>query len=255
MEFPDVDRVIYRENPLAEVVCQIRYPRILAIDERLPAEFQEKIGESYPFVETQEVTQFSLGVGDQPSPSSRTHYVFRTEDELANITLSSEFVSIRTEKYERWEFFKKHIETALEALYVSYSVGPLSRIGLRYIDLISRNKLGLHECRWSDLVRPSALGLLAESDVPINSVEELRSATVIELDDGGKVTMRTGMAETILTGDEQLFLFDCDFFETRRIKGVDDAIEVCDKFNRKAGKAFRWLINDRLHNALGPTNP
>lgn len=255
MEFPDVDRVIYRENPLAEVVCQIRFPRILAIDERLPAEFQEKIGESYPFVETKQVTQFSIGVGDQGSPSIRTHYDFWTDDELVSITLCSEFVSIRTENYERWERFKCHIEAALEALHSSYSIGPITRIGLRYIDLISREKLGLQEVKWSDLVRNSALGLLAEPDIPIESVDELRSATVVELDNGGKVAIRTGMAESAETGNEQLFLFDCDFFETRRIKGVKHAYEICDEFNRKAGRAFRWVIRDRLHDALGPTAP
>lgn len=255
MEFPDVDRVIYRENPLAEVVCQIRFPRILAIDERLPAEFQERIGENYPFVETQEVTQFSLGVGEQASPALRTHYVFRTEDEAASITLCSEYVSIRTERYERWERFKCHIEAALEALHSSYSVGPLTRIGLRYIDLISRDKLGLQDEKWSDLVRSAALGLLAEPDVPIESVEELRSATVIQLDGGGKVAVRTGLAEVAGATDEQLFLFDCDFFETNRTKGVNHALEICDEFNRKAGKAFRWVIRDRLHDALGPTSP
>jgi hypothetical protein len=40
MEFPEAERVIYSRNPLAEVACQLRFPRILALDERIPADFQ-----------------------------------------------------------------------------------------------------------------------------------------------------------------------------------------------------------------------
>jgi len=44
MKFPEVERVIYQKNPLVEVVCQCMFPRILAIDEGIPATFQQKLG-------------------------------------------------------------------------------------------------------------------------------------------------------------------------------------------------------------------
>ena len=48
MSFPDTPRVIYNKNPLAEVICQLRFPSILLIDAGLPAGFQERIRAMYP---------------------------------------------------------------------------------------------------------------------------------------------------------------------------------------------------------------
>ena len=48
MPFPDVERVIYNENPLDRVICQLRFAPILKIDTEIPAEFQERIRIDYP---------------------------------------------------------------------------------------------------------------------------------------------------------------------------------------------------------------
>ncbi|QCI79894.1 TIGR04255 family protein [Hankyongella ginsenosidimutans] len=96
MEFADTGRVIYKENPLAEVVCQLSFPRILAVDDRIPAEFQDAMGADYPFVETREVVQFGLGLGVEALPSKRVHYDFKTEDRRYNVTLCSDFVAVTT---------------------------------------------------------------------------------------------------------------------------------------------------------------
>src|SRR5437868_11791362 len=47
MDFPAVERIVFENNPLTEVICQLRFPRVLVIDERLPAEFQEQLGAEY----------------------------------------------------------------------------------------------------------------------------------------------------------------------------------------------------------------
>lgn len=255
MEFPEAERVIYSKNPLAEVACQIRYPRILALDERIPAEFQSKLGKSYPFVETREVVQFGIALNSDFTPSKRVHYEFTTEDRAYTITLSSEHISIATRKYERWETFSYHINSALEALTQSYSVPLFTRVGLRYVDIISRSRLGLEHARWGNLIRTSALGLLSEDEMPISSVAELSLATLVSLDGGGKATIRTGLGKTEDTSDETVFIVDSDFFEENALKGAADAIAVCTRFNRSAGRAFRWIIRDELHNALGPQSP
>ena len=255
MEFADTGRVIYKENPLAEVVCQLSFPRILAVDDRIPAEFQDAMGADYPFVETREVVQFGFGLGAEITPTKRLHYDFKTEDQRYTVTLCSDFVAIMTPSYERWEVFSRHIERALDALMKSYSLPLFTRIGLRYVDVISRRRLGLEDVRWSELIKKSALGLLSESEIPIEDVVELSAATVLKLDQGGKVTIRTALGKSEKTGDETIFVVDSDFFHEEHVKGVSDAIAICARFNKSAGRAFRWIIDDRLHNALGPQAP
>src|SRR5437867_910928 len=48
MPFPDSQRVIYTQNPLHEVICQLRFPPILRIDAEPPAAFQERLRAMYP---------------------------------------------------------------------------------------------------------------------------------------------------------------------------------------------------------------
>ena len=259
MEFPDAKRVVYKNNPLAEVLCQLKFPRILALEERVPAEFQAKLGAEYPLVEMREGIQFSVSMGDEavkPVAARFKHYDFLPEDRSTKVTLTSEFIAVSTLAYRRWELFEAHLVRALEALSSCYSVPFFSRIGLRYVDVISKQKLGIPQTRWSDLIRKSALGLLAEDDVPVESLTELNAATVVELDDGGKATLRTQLGQHEATGSERVFIIDSDFFlEEVRVKGINDAVNVCKGFNRTAGRAFRWLIRDELHSRLDPQDP
>jgi hypothetical protein len=41
--FPPSSRVVYRRAPLIEVVCQLRFPTLLSIESKPPADFQERI--------------------------------------------------------------------------------------------------------------------------------------------------------------------------------------------------------------------
>ena len=41
-------RCHYRRNPLGEVICQLRFPEILAISANPPVAFQEAIRDDYP---------------------------------------------------------------------------------------------------------------------------------------------------------------------------------------------------------------
>ena len=46
--FSQEPRQIYQRNPLAEVICQLRFPEILSIGANLPVDFQEAIRDEFP---------------------------------------------------------------------------------------------------------------------------------------------------------------------------------------------------------------
>src|SRR5258708_15277829 len=48
MPFPKSERVLYKKNPLIQVICQLRFPAILRIDTVAPSEFHDKIRDQYP---------------------------------------------------------------------------------------------------------------------------------------------------------------------------------------------------------------
>ena len=46
--FSKTERTVYRQNPLAEVICQLRFPTILAIGAKDPVDFQDAIRDVFP---------------------------------------------------------------------------------------------------------------------------------------------------------------------------------------------------------------
>jgi uncharacterized protein (TIGR04255 family) len=90
MPFKETQRVIYNKNPLIQVVSQLRFPRILAIDEKQPVDFQEKIRQEYPLFEESIVQSHNVffdpiqqKLQNSTSADSVKNYVFTTENKEA----------------------------------------------------------------------------------------------------------------------------------------------------------------------------
>ncbi|WP_082631067.1 TIGR04255 family protein [Roseovarius atlanticus] len=255
MEFPEQPRAVYNRNPLSEVVCQLRFPRLFLLDRQVPAEFQSALGREFPVVDSREEFRLSFSEGSQnPTPTTRRLiYDFSTTDDEFTVSLCSDFLAIKTYKYVRWERFQSVLNLAMKALLSNYEVVHFKRIGLRYVNIIDRDELGLKDETWSNLLRTRALGLLADQDIPINDVTEQATTTVIKLNEG-KVAVRTGLS-FVNNEEKPQFIVDSDFFFEEQVEGAEDAIRILGSYNRAAGNVFRWFITDRLHNHLEPTDP
>ena len=127
-----------------------------------------------------------------------------------------------------------------------------NRVGLRYIDVLVRGKLGLSDTPWSELLNSSFIGMLGDCDMA-DDMQELQVDSLLTIPDveQGQVRLRHGLARDD-TGDEQVYVIDADFHTNRRCE-ADDVFNALDKFNRWGGCLFRWAASDRLRTALGPT--
>jgi uncharacterized protein (TIGR04255 family) len=253
--FPQSERVVYKNNTIVSVICQLRYPPILEIDSGVPAIFQNKIRTIYPYYEksggeevlprdmSQILSQFHLG-----REGSITHK-FLNENKTEFVTLTSEYTAITATKYVSWDEFKKSIEHAKNALEEIYKPAFYSRIGLRYEDVINKNKVGLKDVSWDKLINKALVGLLGADEIR-KSVLETRNDTLMKVEEieGGFLKLRHGLMER---KDEVLsYRLDADFFTVSKRRGEDVSKEL-DGFNRTAGNFFRWAITDELKAALG----
>lgn len=254
MSFPESTRVVYEITPLKEVICQVRFPPILAIGATDPADFQERIRSTYPYYDRveevpPEVAVLAKQLGIKPQKSDDVH-VFKTEDDNRSIHLANDRLSIIDSSYKRWEPFHNLITEAISALEAVYKPAFYLRIGLRYINLVSREELDLSDVNWSELINPRLAGIFADTDIG-HDVSEASSHVLISVKDGDHVRLRHGLARPT---DVAIFgyLIDADFFTTQK-EGGSGAHGKLALFNRIAGQLFRWAINDRLHQALKPT--
>jgi uncharacterized protein (TIGR04255 family) len=233
----------------------------LKIDTQIPAEFQDAIRGEYPMYS--EIKEFSPEIpGDLlaqlppeiansiPIPATnRMNYKFSTPDQKWFVNLTNNFLAVSCIGYDRWENFRGHLELPLRILIEIYRPSLLSRIGLRYVNVIKRSALGLNEVSWSQLIQPYFSGILSVVDEA--SIRGSLSQDEIQFDnDNGIVRMVHGIASSKMDS-EKFYLIDDDFFVESNME-INNATEKLDYFNGWGRKLFRWAITDRLHESMEP---
>ena len=265
MRFPDVTRVLYENNPLVEVVCQLTFDPILKIQTEAPAAFQDRIRHAYPrYTETRSI---GLDLPDEVPDQIRTifdglvgsknetvGYEFHSKDETTRVVLARDFVALTTTQYERWESFRDQLKHVIEEVQQVYSPNGFRRIGLRYKNLIVRSSLGIPATPWSQLLCEEIAGELLSSDLEgqiLGLTKQLRFAND---DHGVGLNLMHGLVpapEGAGAPGELSYLIDEDFFKEGDTDG-SDAIAVLDHANKEAGRLFQWCASEALHELLRP---
>ncbi len=254
MRFPESERVVFEVDTIVEVICQIRFPNILAIGTRPPDSFQEEIRGTYPVYRKQgvigappELAQVMEQIPGLPQFGGVTHW-FESEDQSRVISLAPDFVAVTMKTYPGWPDFREEIGRALAALETAYAPAFFERVGLRYRDEINRADLELGDRPWIELVQPAMVSLLG-ADLGLSSGrDQVRTQALLNLDepDGACVLIQHGIGEQ---GDATYDL-DADFYVERRIQ-KEEALVLLDQLNRQEGHFFRWAILAPLRDALG----
>lgn len=250
MHFTEHPRVIYKANPLDEVITQARFSRILRLEEETPAEFQERIKDKYPVLIQKESVSMDVFAEEEVAKKTITPiYEFSSREGDWTLVLSSEFLALTTKRYTRWEEFIERFEEALGFFNEIYSPNFYSRLGLRYKDLIVPSKLGLTDRPWNDLINPVCLGFISANDIGIENIHESLLRTLVTLDNG-YVTINCSLV-TLKDSKETGYLIDSDFFTPNAVE-LGDARNILGSFNSEARNLFRWCIKEDLHNAMEP---
>jgi uncharacterized protein (TIGR04255 family) len=263
MPFPDAARVIYKKNPLDNVICQIQFPPILKIEVDIPASFQEKIRGNFP--NYNETSRFKISIPQEimknipkdiisqlPMPLQKKNHEFISEDDNWKVNLTSTFIALSSTNYLRWEEFREKLKIVFDAFTEIYSPPHTTRIGLRYADIIVRSELGLTEVKWSELLKPHILGLLGSSDIE-GKIESLENKCEIQLsDNSSKVRIITILGEH-LVAKENCFVLDSDLFNEGKMS-IEQVWNKLEYLHDRSSRLIRWSITDKLHEAMEPMN-
>ena len=252
-------RCRYGAHQLAEVICQFRFPEILSISAKDPAEFQEAIREDFPvFLRKAEIPAPKLvntgGNLTVQKPQPVTNYQFSTPDGTWRVNLTNTFISLSCTRYTCWEDFAAHLDKPLAAFIQTYKPAYFERVGLRYLNFISRFSLGLEGVPFSQLIQPCYLGPLAEEDVM--EASSLRNSVDCELAIRGgcrvKIHAGPGLVKRGGKQDQEVkFVFDQDLYMPGQLQ-LNLAVGALQTLHAQAGSIFRGAITDKLHNAMEP---
>lgn len=238
-------RCVYGCNPLVEVICQLRFPEILSVETQLPAAFQEEIRDVFP-----RYFCHKEGSGDKQT----NNYNFGTADGRYRVNLTSKFISLSCGRYTCWEDFAAMLDKPLAAFIRLYKPGFFDRVGLRYVNFISRKDLNLEDIPYRELIQPCYLGILGDDDVMETTTARSTVDADTALRGGCRVKLHAGPGRVNRAGKpdpEVKFVLDFDLYMPGNVQ-VNYSAGALQTLHEQSYGLFRGAITDLLHRSLDP---
>lgn len=257
--FSKEKRIQYKRNQLGEVVCQLRFPEILTIEANAPVDFQEAIRDQFPGYSVRKEAPLPKLTGTpgnlqfEKQPLSN-NYQFVSADGFWRVNLTSRFISLACTRYTCWEEFAAKLDMPLAAFIKVYRPAYFERIGLRYLNFISRKALKLEKTPFRELLQPPYLGLLADEDIQetaatrstVDAEFAIRGGCRAKIHAGPGIVKRGGVQD-----NEPKFVLDLDLYMMGNMP-VNLSAGAMQTLHDQAGAIFRGAITETLHDAMDP---
>lgn len=263
MLFSDRSRSLYKNAPVHEVICQLRFPTILSINSTEPADFQEIIRDEFPQYARQQqaLPPKVIGAGT-PNPRIEQqppviNYTFLSADNRWKLNLTRDFIALSTIRYSGWEEFARHLDKPLAAFINLYHPAYFQRVGLRYVNIISREKLGLEGTLWTDLMAPAYTAPLREPDVREENFFGCSCDFTLKLDSSCHAKIHAGPNKVkrstpgAAVDPETKFVFDMDLFMSGNTPCTLSAAAL-ETIHGHATRIFEGAVTDTLRTAMEP---
>lgn len=257
--FSHESRCLYREHQLADVICQLRFPEILSISAELPAQFQEAIRDEFPLFSQRKESPAPKITGipgnmtlENQKPT--VNYIFASANNVWRVNLTSKFISLSCSRYPGWEEFAGQLDKPLAAFIQIYKPAFFERVGLRYLNFVSRRALGLEDVPFRELFQSAYLGLLGESDVQETCIQRCTLDTDLAIRGGCRAKLHAGPGMVQRGGQrdtELKFIFDLDLYMNGQLP-VNLSAGALQTLHAQGYPIFRGAITDKLHNAMEP---
>lgn len=255
----------FERHQLVEVICQLRFPTILSINSKEPADFQDAIRSMFPRYAVRKeqlppklVNPGTPGAKLEPSAPVNNHH-FISVDGRWKLNLTKDFIALSTVAYPGWSQFAAQFDRPLAEFIRIYQPAYFERIALRYLNAFSRTALGLEEMPWRELFDPSYVGLLAHEDANESRFTKVALDTEFQLDNTCRARIHSGsgmvkVAHPNAPQDHEIkFILDLDLSTTGQTEPRLAAAGL-ETLHRHATSLFMGATTESLRDALHPEN-
>lgn len=256
MLFSDRPRTHYEKTLAHEVICQLRFPTILSINNVEPADFQERIREDFPqYARKQDVLPPQIVNGKSEPQPPVTNYHFLSQDGRWKLNLTKDFIALSTLHYPGWEEFARQLDKPLAAFIRLYKPAYFQRVGLRYVNIFSRARLGLEGARWAELFSPAYTAPMQEAELPEDRFLNCACDLTLKLDSSCQAKVHAGPgvvkrnAPGVPQDPEVKFIFDMDLSMTGNTP-CTLAAGALETLHGHSTRLFEGAVTDRLRDAM-----
>lgn len=247
LEIPDYQRRTYEKTNLSRVVFQWRFSPILRLRQGLSPDLQERWRQTYPIYESRsyKLEGDRAEVGKAPALAHR----LADADVHWEWDIREDSLTFICNQYSGWEQESEHFESFARSFWEEYEPAYISRVGLRYQDVLER--LGESSpAIWQKYLRSELSGWFANG----------LSATAMRLSeqqlflDHEAGTIRLGLeAKTGHTYEgepAQRLDMDFDMFRAGLKDDFGGAWERMEAFHDALVGLFEWTITDELRDEM-----
>lgn len=242
---PSPAEVPLTQAPLVRVIAQLRFPEILAVEQRdFVAPFQEALRDAYPVLRQEQTQAIMLTVGGVQPAKPQTAWRFGDIDNHWRVSLTPGFVSLETTNYTSRSDFFERLDTVVRALDEHVEPKLIDRLGVRYIARIT----GAMVDDIAELVIPEVRGILGTDAA--KHAHHAMSETLFAVDDA-RILARWGRLPPGVTTDpaaiepvaETSWILDLDVFGPSAMPfEVSAIVAKATEFSARQYAIFRWAV-------------
>lgn len=226
----------YKRNFLRQAVCELRFPTLMELGEqRPPSSFVKALRRDYPHLELN--NEFTVGIGAGNTGASNVH-IFRSAKLNWSITLKQSAITIETTSYSGFDALRERLTKLVEAAAQIIDSDFFTRIGLRYINVVSSEGEPV-----TDWVNPALTAPITSAI--FSGISDFGGRVQMTAEDGGCI-FQHGITFPQVTGGviaKPEFLLDIDTFRSEVL--VSDAMAAVDIMHQQAFDIFDWSLSDR----------
>ena len=231
----------FQRNFLKQAVCELRFPTLMELGEqRPPSSFVKALRKEYPVLEMS--NEFTLGIGTGNTGSSHIH-IFRSAKATWSISLKENSLSIETTAYTGFDNLRERVLHVVEAAEKIIDSDFFTRIGLRYINVVSSGDEDVTHWINPYLTAP----ITSES---FNGINDFGGRMQLLAEDGGCL-FQHGIQLNRAKADappKVEYLLDIDTYRTE--VSLSQTPAAIDIMHRQAFDLFDWSLTDKARNFL-----
>ncbi len=248
----------YRSNFLSKVVCRIDFGDNPALKGAATPEFSARIQDLFPVASSKATTVVSvmigpMGSGIQQEVAGNIWEHREKPDGTKVVSLSHNFLSLEygAKEYDHFPSFRAEFARAYTEFQALYHVAQINRIGLRFINEISRPEGGALD--WNNLLKPNLI-ISVRAGIS-DGMDLLRSFHQIHVKNAAaSLLVHYGLFNPDYPNPlvRRLFHLDIDASITETPAG--EVLQCIDTLNRITETQFEASIEDGLREIMEVIN-